>query len=69
MLECYEKNMLDVNFNMSNQDEGDFEDDTMDDFNEPELGGMHGNNINDIYGDVNNNSPKLGQEDQKLNDP
>jgi hypothetical protein len=48
--------MLDVNFNMSSQDENNFEDDTMYNFNEHEISGMHGNNTNDIFKDVNNNS-------------
>jgi len=69
MLEWYEKNKLDVNLNMSNQDEGDFEGNTMDDFNEHEIGGMHGNNINDIFGDANKNFLELGQGDQKPYDP
>jgi hypothetical protein len=37
--------MLDVDFNMSSKDEGDFKGNTMDDFNEHEIGGMHGNNL------------------------
>jgi hypothetical protein len=69
MLEWYEKNMLNVNFNMSSQDESNFESNIMDDFNEHEIGGMHRNNTNDIFGDANNNSPKLGQGKQELNDP
>jgi hypothetical protein len=48
--------MWDVNFNMSSQDENDFEDDTIYDSNEHEISGMHGNNTNGIFRDVNNNS-------------
>jgi hypothetical protein len=58
--------MLDVNFNMSNKNEGNFKCDTMDDFNGHEIGGMHGNNINDIFRDVNNNLHKLNQGEQNL---
>ncbi len=57
--------MLNVNLNMNSQDEGN----TMDDFNEHETDEMHGNNTNDIFGDVNNNSLELGQGDQEPNDP
>jgi len=69
MLKWYEKNMLNVNLNMNIQGEGNFEGNTMDDFNEHETGEMHGNNTNDIFGDVNNNSLELGQGDQEPNDP
>jgi hypothetical protein len=51
---------------MNSKDEGDFKGDTMDDFNEHEIGGMHANNTNDIFGDVNNNSLKLDQGKKNL---
>jgi hypothetical protein len=61
--------MLDVDFNMSSKDEDDFKSNTMNDVNEHEIGGTHGNNTNDIFRDVNNNSFKLDQGEQEPNDP
>jgi len=60
--------MLNVDFNMSSKDEGDFKCNTIDDFNEHEICGMHGNKINDIFGDVNNNLFKLDQGEEEPND-
>lgn len=61
--------MLNVDFNMNSKDESDFKCDTIDDFNEHEIGGMHGNKINDIFGDVNNNLLKLDQGEEEPNYP
>ncbi len=71
----YEKNMLledlmtNVNSNTSGEDVDNLEGDTMNGLDENEIGGMHGNTTNDIFGDANINEHVLGQEGRKLNDP
>ncbi len=58
-----------VNSNASGENEDNFEGDTMNGLDEHEIGGMHGNTTDDIFGDANISAHVLGQGGLKLNDP
>jgi hypothetical protein len=64
-----EDSISNVNSNTSGEDVDDLEGDTMNGLDEHEIGGMHGNTIDDIFGDANINEHVLGKEGRELNDP
>jgi hypothetical protein len=55
-----ENSMFDVNSNASGENVDNFKSDIMNGLEEHEIGGMHGNTINDIFGDANISAHVLG---------
>jgi hypothetical protein len=61
--------MSNVDSNTNGENEDNFEGDIMNGLDKYEIGGMHGNTTDDIFGDANISAHVLGQEGLELNDP
>jgi hypothetical protein len=62
-----EDSISNVDSNARGKDVDNFKGDTMNGLDEHKIGGMHGNIIDDIFGDTNNNEHILCQEGRELN--